>query len=148
MSTCICVHVCLPVCLDINEMSNWGSHLKRYLLYCGDVKETILARKRHVSARQLRKLHTQIVPYTHIQYRIIQILIVPCEKAGAAPLPLQYVISSAICMLWAVRDSGVRTAQEEHGCPSSFTLKLLLWPIHRLFSLLLCSFSLENALSD
>lgn len=36
-------------------------------------------------------------------------------------------------MLWAVRDSGVRTAQEEHGCPSSFTLKSLLRPIHPLF---------------
>lgn len=43
-------------------------------------------------------------------------------------------------MLWAVRDSEVRTAQEEHGCPSSFTLKSSLRPIHRLYSLLLCSF--------
>lgn len=31
----------------------------------------------------------------------------------------------------------MRTAQEEHGVPSSFTLKSLLRPIHRLFS---CSF--------
>lgn len=43
-------------------------------------------------------------------------------------------------MLWAVRDSEVRTAQEEHDCPSSFTLKSSLRPIHRLYSLLLCSF--------
>lgn len=43
-------------------------------------------------------------------------------------------------MLWAVRDSEVRTAQEEHGCPSSFTLKSSLRPIHSLYSLLLCSF--------
>lgn len=90
-----------------------------------------------MSARRCTNSHSQT--HTH---RIIQILIVQYEKAGAAPLPVQYVISSAICMLWAVKDSGVRTAQEEHGCPSSFTLKSLLWPIHPLFffSLLLCSF--------
>ncbi len=92
----VCVFVSLF--LPLMRCPTAAAISKRCFLYDGDVSETILATKKTRASETLEEtVHTDTHTHTHTHH-INQVLIVWCGEAGAAPLPLQYVISCAICM--------------------------------------------------